>query len=156
DRQRAEGVGDPLRHVLERSRHRHRNDRARRDGSRVAVRRAASGLALVDDRHAMAVALEVDRRRDTDDAGADDGDVAGRHSSCIFADETTRAQRWMSSRTILPKAAGPSPEISASRAAIIRLKSAFARIFVNSPSRRVTMRGEVPFGATTPTQTGAS
>jgi hypothetical protein len=78
ERQRTERVGDPLRHLPERTRHRHRNDRARRDRARVAERRAVSGGGRIDDGHAMAVALEADRRRDADDAGADDRDFAHR------------------------------------------------------------------------------
>jgi hypothetical protein len=40
----------------------------------------------------MAVALQIERRTDADDAGADDGDVAGKlvHWDSVICDQTVR------------------------------------------------------------------
>src|SRR5687768_15845803 len=78
-RQRSERIREPLRHLLQRSRHRHRNDRARRDRAGVAEGCAAPWLRTVDQSDTVTVALQVERSDDADDARADDADVVRRY-----------------------------------------------------------------------------
>ena len=77
DRQRPQGIAQHARHAPEDARHRHRLAGTRRDDGGIAHGGALPRRPVVDQTDAMAVALQIERRRHADDAGADDGEMAG-------------------------------------------------------------------------------
>ncbi len=81
-RQRPERVEQPARHVPHHPRHRHRRHRGGVECAGIAKGGAMTGLAGLDDKDAMAVALQPARGAHADHAGADYADPprrAGRH-----------------------------------------------------------------------------
>ena len=75
DRQRRSRVGEPLGHLPENPRHADRHHRTRAQDAGIAHRRELARGAAIDQRHRMAVALQVARHRDADDARADHRDA---------------------------------------------------------------------------------
>ena len=73
-RQRPERVGQPARHVPHHPRHRHRRHRGGVQRAGIAKGSAVTGLAGLDDKDTVAVALQPARGAYTDHAGADDAD----------------------------------------------------------------------------------
>jgi hypothetical protein len=104
----AERVGDPLRNVRERAGQRERHDRARRDGARVAEGRSLPRRTPIDQRHAVAVALQVDGRRRSDDAGADDNDICRARQHRRIRRRTAERLRGCTGTRISITPSGPS------------------------------------------------
>jgi hypothetical protein len=77
DRQRPQRIAQHARDAPEDARHGHRLAGARGDDGGIAHGGALARRPVVDQGDAMAVTLQIERRRHADDAGADDGEMAG-------------------------------------------------------------------------------
>jgi hypothetical protein len=76
-RQRPHRVEQPARHVPHHARHRHRRHRGGIEGTGIAKRRTMPRLGRLDDKDAVAIALQIARHAHPHHAGPDHADPPG-------------------------------------------------------------------------------